>query len=114
VRPHLVRYARWWFGDALAAEVADVYLAVEQSWKGPILGNPAIGRLRERVEALEGRLPERFRRDNWRWTLLRLRVLADDLLQRKLECAAQAEEAVRAALRPGEPPRDGAHLERRL
>ena len=42
VRPHLERYARWWFGDAAAADVADVYLTVEQSWKGPIRGNETV------------------------------------------------------------------------
>src|SRR5439155_25514570 len=114
VRPALQRYARWWFGDEVAPEVADVYFTLEQNWKGSILGNPAIGPLREQVAALEARLPERFRRDNWRWLLLKLRVLSDDLLQRKLENTERAETAVKEAIRPDGPPRDGADLDRRL
>jgi hypothetical protein len=98
----------------VAGEVADVYLRLEESWKAPLLGNPALGRVREQVEALAERLPARRRRDNWRGLLLQLRATADDLLQRKLVHAARAEQAVRATLRPESAPRDAADLAERL
>ena len=43
-----------------------------------------------------------------------LRTLADDLLQRKLAHAEQAAEAVKEAIRPNEPPRHAADLDRRV
>jgi hypothetical protein len=114
VRPALEAYARWWFGEQHAARIAGVYAALERAWRGPILGNPEIPALRAAVETIDGELPPRYREGNWRWLLIRLRALADVLLQRKLRLAARAAQDLRAALRPDDPPADGDDLARRL
>ena len=113
-RPALEAYTRWWFGERHAARVADVYAALERAWRGPILDNPEIAPLRAAVEAIDAELPPRYREGNWRWLLVRLRALADVLLQRKLRLAAQAARDLAAALRPDSPPADGDDLARRL
>jgi len=77
----LLDYSRFFFGSNLAASAAYGILALEQNWKGPIVGNGAIEMTFAFWKNLENENPQLS--GNWRWQMLLMRACYDTYQRRR-------------------------------
>ncbi len=76
-------YCRRHFGPVVAERAAELAFDVEEALGSPVLGHPAIGRARARLDDCESEEPELL--GNWRWLNLRIGVLMLDYIRQVME-----------------------------
>jgi hypothetical protein len=91
-------YTRWWFGERAAKLMTETILLSEANWEMPIRGNDQIEQVVLNVDQAKLRIPSQLQKDNWRWTLWRLRALLDLLAQRKVSLAQEIQSIVYSLL----------------
>ena len=82
VREIVVEYGRFFFGNAIAEQVADGILALEENWTGPLMENKVVPQTLALWQKLESEYPELSK--NWRWQQLIMRAYYDDYIQKRL------------------------------
>ena len=81
-RDIMIDYCRFFFGDDLAAKVADGLFALEKNWDGPVRHNGAIEGSLALWKNLEAAKPAL--KDNWRWQMFVLRAYYDAYTRERL------------------------------
>ncbi len=100
-------YGRYFIGDAYADEYAELLLALERNWQGPLLANAGVMTTLQQVEELERKVPPQLLL-NWRFQQTRYRAYYDAYLRTRLIYETNLEERAMDVLRQAE--RIGADL----
>ena len=100
-------YGRYFIGDAYADDYAQILLALERNWQGPLLTNTGVMTTLQQVQELERTVPPQTLL-NWRFQQTRYRAYYDAYVRTRLIYETDLEERAMDVLRQAE--RIGAEL----
>lgn len=99
VREVMIEYGRFFFGPDAAERTADLILALEKNWQGPLATNGAVDAVLAEAETITALHPALAA--NWRWQMNLLRANYDAHVRHRLildtELEARANRALAAA-----------------
>lgn len=91
VKDILTDYSRFFFGHASAEAIAQVYLALERNWIGPLAANSQVDVTLEQVREIEKRATPQLKL-NWRFQQILYRAYYDAFIRARLRTETEQED----------------------